>query len=150
MEKIFCTPVPSQMMDGMLSTLKECELKILLIILRKTIGFKKQWDWISDKQFVKLTGLCAKSVRKGIKLLIEHQYIARYTQQRKHFYTPTFFNWNNLPATLVQSSKAGGKNVPPTTISGSTVSNCTRGKNSHYHNNTENAKHIGALLPVYN
>jgi hypothetical protein len=66
------TPIPNSLISC-LPTLNEAELKILLVICRKTFGWKKSKDQISiyrfkpdDRisisQFIKLTGLCRQSV----------------------------------------------------------------------------------------
>ena len=47
------TPVPDVLFDELLPTLKEAELKALLYIIRRTLGFKKSTDAISLSQFQK-------------------------------------------------------------------------------------------------
>jgi hypothetical protein len=47
------TPVPDVLFDELLPTLKEAELKALLYIIRRTLGFKKSTDAISLTQFKK-------------------------------------------------------------------------------------------------
>lgn len=47
------TPVPDVLFDELLSELSEAELKVLLYIIRRTAGFKKQTDAISLTQFQK-------------------------------------------------------------------------------------------------
>lgn len=47
------TPVPDVLFDELLSELNESELKVLLYIIRRTAGFKKQTDAISLTQFQK-------------------------------------------------------------------------------------------------
>lgn len=47
------TPVPDVLFDELLPTLKEAELKALLYIIRRTLGFKKSTDAISLTQFQK-------------------------------------------------------------------------------------------------
>ena len=47
------TPVPDQLFDELLPTLREAEIKALLYIIRRTFGFKKDQDSISFNQFLK-------------------------------------------------------------------------------------------------
>lgn len=47
------TPVPDVVFDLFLSHLKEAELKVLLYIIRRTFGFKKDRDPISFNQFLR-------------------------------------------------------------------------------------------------
>ena len=53
------------------------EMKVLLYILRKTYGFKKQEDRISLSQFAKGTGLSERYIQRVIPHLIEHNMIWR-------------------------------------------------------------------------
>ena len=47
------TPVPDQLFDELLHRLSGAELKVLMYIIRRTFGFKKQSDDISLAQLVK-------------------------------------------------------------------------------------------------
>ncbi len=65
------TPVPNTVFDELMPTLSPSELKVLLVVLRKTFGWedktsptgRKQRDWISNSQLEKHTGLSAKSIQ---------------------------------------------------------------------------------------
>lgn len=60
------TPVPDVLFDELLPTLKEAELKALLYIIRRTLGFKKSTDAISLTQFKKgITTKDGKVLDKG-------------------------------------------------------------------------------------
>ena len=62
---------PNQLVDEYLAELNGNELKILLVIIRKTKGWNKEFDGISISQFQKFTGIKNdKTVRKAIKKLI--------------------------------------------------------------------------------
>ena len=64
--------IPNQLVDEYLTELNGNELKILLVIIRKTKGWNKEFDGISISQFQKFTGIKnEKTVRKAIKKLIE-------------------------------------------------------------------------------
>ncbi len=71
------TRVSNIVFDTYLPKLSESELKVLLIIIRQTLGWKdpitkkpKEWDWISNAFFVKKTGLSKRSVGTAIASLI--------------------------------------------------------------------------------
>lgn len=59
------TQVPDELFDCLLPTLTEGELKILLYIIRRTLGFKKRLDSISLRQLEK--GLPGKDSGVGLK-----------------------------------------------------------------------------------
>src|SRR5947209_4428326 len=93
------TQVPDVILDHMMADLNEAELKVLLYIVRRTLGFKKQDDAISLDQLVhgihrgdgqtldRGTGLSRSTVRRGITgllarhLIVAHQNMDPYKGQ---------------------------------------------------------------------
>ena len=51
------TQCPNDILDHWLPHLREAELKVLLVIIRKTFGYHKKRDKISISQIEKITGL---------------------------------------------------------------------------------------------
>ena len=86
------TPTPDALFDVLLPVLSEAELKVLLYIVRRTFGFKKDADAISVKQLqhgIRTrdgrqldggTGLSLSSVQRGVKGLLAKDII---TQTRR-------------------------------------------------------------------
>lgn len=78
--------LPNIVVDSYLKILSEKELKILLLVLRQTVGFtdgkggRKQKDWLSQKFIASRTGLSFKSVSLGIDQLIKKKLIIAYAQ----------------------------------------------------------------------
>ena len=70
------TAVPNALLDSFLSVLKPAELKVLLVIIRSTIGWHKEHDWISTSQFMKKTGLSRKAIYHAIERLLGRGLIA--------------------------------------------------------------------------
>lgn len=76
------TQVPDELFDELMPRLSEAELKVLLYVVRRTFGFKKDSDTISLKQMVEGiktrdgrqldngTGLSRPGVSKGVKGLV--------------------------------------------------------------------------------
>jgi len=82
MSYIYHTNVPNNLFDVHLKDLSYAELKILLVIIRQTYGWKdkrtgtyKRWDWISQQFFVRKTGLSGRAVSTAISKLISKQLI---------------------------------------------------------------------------
>lgn len=71
MQKFNFTMVPNEVIDEHLKDLSGAEIKILLAISRKTIGWHKETDWICNAMMMKMTGLSKMSVIKGGKSLVE-------------------------------------------------------------------------------
>lgn len=77
------TPVPNQVFDLYLRELKIAELKVLLVIIRQTLGWKdeaneserKQCDWISGGQLEKKTGCSRRSIVSAIQMLTNKELI---------------------------------------------------------------------------
>ncbi len=78
----YSTPIPNAIFDQYLPYLKEAELKVLMVILRQTLGWydiktknRKVKDWISILFFSKRTNLTTKSVSLAIAGLIDKELI---------------------------------------------------------------------------
>ena len=77
MSYYYRTTVPNIVFDRHLKDLGYAELKVLLVIIRQTYGWKdkltesyKRWDWISQRFFVRKTGLSARAVSTAISKLV--------------------------------------------------------------------------------
>ncbi len=82
MSYIYRTNVPNTVFDTYLKDLGYAELKVLLVVIRQTYGWKdtrtnsyKRWDWISQQFFVKKTGLSQRAVSSAIAKLIPKRLI---------------------------------------------------------------------------
>lgn len=76
------TPVPNALFDEQLPKLKSVELKLLLIIIRQTWGWKdertgkrKQKDWISANQLRQKTGCSKRALSDATRQLISRKLI---------------------------------------------------------------------------
>ena len=72
------TPVPNGVFDKHLRTLKASELKVLLVIIRQTLGWKNKRfkrDWISSSFFENKTGLSKRGIGEAITSLQAKQLI---------------------------------------------------------------------------
>ena len=71
------TPVPNEIINGWAMKLKGSELKVLLLVVRKTLGWvvnsktgmRKEEDWISYSQLKKTTGLSSQPLSAAIDAL---------------------------------------------------------------------------------
>jgi len=76
------TPVPNIVFDSLITHFSGSELKVLLLIIRKTLGWydhetkrRKERDWIALSQFQQYTGLSNVSVWKAVDSLSKRHYI---------------------------------------------------------------------------
>ena len=83
------TQVPNNLFDVLLKTFSEKELKVLLVVIRQTLGWvdskgnRKRRDWISQKYFRNKTGLSGKAVSQAIELLVNRNLMVATTAQNK-------------------------------------------------------------------
>lgn len=69
------TQVPNEILDTFLPVLKEAELKLLLVIIRQTFGWRKKKDRISHSQLIQKTGLAKRTITEGLTSLCEKDII---------------------------------------------------------------------------
>ena len=80
------TPVPNKLFDSTLKNLQGAELKVLLVIIRQTLGWedrrtvrgRKEKDWISSSQLVEKTGCSKRAISKAIDSLVNKLLINVY------------------------------------------------------------------------
>ena len=77
------TPVPNVLFDVHLKELKSAELKVLLVIIRQTLGWRdrqavlgrKEMDWISGGQLQSKTGSSRHAISSAIESLVSMKLI---------------------------------------------------------------------------
>ena len=121
------TNVPNVVFDSHLKHLGYAELKVLLVIIRQTYGWKaknskghKERDWISRTFFVKKTGLSKRAVSKAIADLLEKQLIVVTAENGRPLSTPEsrrhraklYFSCNLAKTSYLNSTKPVTKSNP--------------------------------------
>ena len=111
------TFVPNEIFDQYLPYLNQAQIKVLLVILRQTIGWidkktgqRKRKDWITNSFFQRKSGLSRKSISYAIQELVDKELIValntrnkelrtakdRRGQKRIYYaYAPYFRAWQN-------------------------------------------------------
>jgi len=77
------TPVPNVLFDAYLKRLSSAELKVLLVIIRKTLGWsdrqalsgRKEVDWISNSQLQALSGCSRRAISTATESLVKMKLI---------------------------------------------------------------------------
>jgi hypothetical protein len=77
------TPVPNVILDTYLKELNSAELKVLLVVIRQTLGWvdrrgmfgRKETDWISGKQLKEKTGNSKRAITSAIDVLVRKKVI---------------------------------------------------------------------------
>ena len=88
------TPVPNVVLDQLLPYLNQAQLKVLLIIIRQTLGWydyktkqRKSKDWIAISFFTRKTGLSAKSISIALSELIRKDHVLAFDHKGKKLKT---------------------------------------------------------------
>jgi hypothetical protein len=129
------TPVPDALFDEVMHDLSGAELKVLLYIIRRTFGFKKESDNISLAQLcngIKTkdgrvldhgTGLNKTTVAAAVKRLEEDGYIIRERNASvEKGDEPTTYRLNLLPVSFFPTPPVGKIQHPPNGSSDTPVS----------------------------
>lgn len=119
------TPVPNMVFDIHLPTLSDSELKVYLIIIRQTLGWKyknkrKERDRITHSQFVKKTGLSRRVISKTIQTLINRHLILVTDYQFNKLLSPQsrkgksylYYQLIHKPMQLTTSTYEGNEHEP--------------------------------------
>ena len=77
------TPVPNVIFDTYLKELNSSELKVLLVVIRQTLGWadrrgmygRKETDWISGSQLQQKTGSSKRAISSAIEILVKKDII---------------------------------------------------------------------------
>lgn len=73
--------IPNAIVDDFLQLLSGNEMKLYLIIVRKTKGWNKKFDGISHSQFIKFSGISSRNtIAKSLQRLIELDLIQEHKQ----------------------------------------------------------------------
>ena len=119
------TQFPNVIIDEYLKDLSLAELKVMTVIVRKTLGWHKEIERLSSGQIQKLTGLSKNAVKEGIRTLRDKGLIlVERTGRGKGI--KTYFELNVTDSEPLEDNN-GAKNEPINPFNGS-ASNPTKDK----------------------
>lgn len=160
------TQVPNQVFDVYLKALSEKELKVLLIVIRQTLGWvdnrgeRKKRDWMSQKFLSNKTGLSPKSVSQAINLLVTKNLIIATTEQGEELQSPhkrkgqdrIYYGLSDMLVTFLPKTKVN-TTQDPNTNSTTTKLTYTKQKEtrSQFRNHSDiSFRHIGDVFRDHN
>jgi phage replication O-like protein O len=105
--------IADEIADALMRTnLSAYQSRILWAIFRKTYGFKKKEDWISNSQMVELTGLRKQHIYRSIRELLDRNLVTK----RGYFiaFNKDYQQWRELPkgVTSHESNQSGLRPYP--------------------------------------
>jgi phage replication O-like protein O len=79
--------IPHEMAEALMRiNLTKYQSRILWVVLRQTLGWHKEFDWIANRRFVELTGMKKGHVSRSLKELILKK-IVTHTGNYKRYYS---------------------------------------------------------------
>lgn len=77
------TPVPTALLDKVMPKLRDTELRVLLVVVRQTLGWqvgkdpylRKERDWLTQSQLMRRTGRASGAVARAVDVLVRHDLI---------------------------------------------------------------------------
>lgn len=69
------TQIPNYIIDEWMSNMKSSSFKVLMVICRKTLGWQKESDYISQSQIMEITGLSKNAVIRALAELKDKELI---------------------------------------------------------------------------
>ena len=90
------TPVPNDIFDRVMPTLRDTELRVLLIVVRQTVGWqagpgssqRKDRDWLSQSQLRRRTGRANGAVSRAVEALVKKGLVHVTDRAGKSMNTP--------------------------------------------------------------
>ncbi len=78
MKGVGTTPVPNDLLDKVMPTLRDTELRVLLVVVRQTLGWRdgpdpsrrKERDWLTQSQLMRRTGRASEAVSAAVDELV--------------------------------------------------------------------------------
>ena len=85
----YTTPVPNAIFDIYMKELNSAELKVLLVVIRQTLGWadgrgmfgRKETDWISGSQLREKTGSSTRAITSATETLVMKKLIAVHDER---------------------------------------------------------------------
>ncbi len=92
--------------------------RLLMAVFRKTYGWNKKTDWISNSQFVSMTGLCKQRVNDAMKELVQKKIVSKsgvkVSFQKNHTQWQYKLKSQSNGKPLLPKDKSNGKPLPVT------------------------------------
>ena len=90
------TPVPNDLLDQVMPTLRDTELRVLLVVVRQTLGWqdgpdpsrRKERDWLTQSQLMRRTGRASEAVSAAVDGLVRARLIEVQDKWGRPLVTP--------------------------------------------------------------
>lgn len=104
------TPIANEIMEQLCKiNLSSYQSRLLFAVWRKTYGYNKKEDWLSNSQLVELTGLKKQHVSRAKKELIERKLVT--STGDKIQFNKCYSQWCELPKSVTKETVTNTGNV---------------------------------------
>lgn len=95
-KRVGTTPIPNGLLDRVMPTLRDTELRVLLVVVRQTLGWqegpdpsrRKERDWLTQSQLMRRTGRASEAVSAAVDGLVRARLIEVQDKWGKALTTP--------------------------------------------------------------
>ena len=95
------TPIANELMDALSKyRIPGEQMQCLIFIIRKTYGFNKKDDMISNSQFVDGTGLKKGNVSRALKSLVEKRVVIKSDGHKRQYYKRHYYKRKHIVSRL--------------------------------------------------
>ncbi len=145
------TPVPNELLDRVMPTLRDTELRVLLVVIRQTLGWqdgpktsqRKPKDWLTQSQLMRRTGRASGAVARAVDALVKAGLInvsnragtlLRTPAERRRHLSRLYYQLNPIvlnPIAKTEDNWETGENLPQS------GDNCSKSKHAKAHTTKE-------------
>lgn len=107
------TKIANELLDALCAvSLSGHEWNVVNAIIRKTYGYNKKEDWVTNTQIMKLTGQTQQKVSQAKRKLVEKNIVTE--NGNKISLNKDYEKWVELPKTVTRVTENGNKQLPKT------------------------------------
>lgn len=110
-ENLNYTAIPNIIFDEHMNDMTGAELKVIMCICRKTIGWHKLTDRISQSQISQMTGLSVNAIKKAVCSLVDKMLIIQEQSEQGFYYELNISKSDTSESAISENDRDGYQKV---------------------------------------
>jgi len=110
-ENLNYTAIPNIIFDEHMNDMTGAELKVIMCICRKTIGWHKLTDRISQSQISQMTGLSVNAIKKAVCSLVDKMLIIQEQSEQGFYYELNISKTDTSESAISENDREGYQKV---------------------------------------
>lgn len=110
-ENLNYTAIPNIIFDEHMNDMTGAELKVIMCICRKTIGWHKLTDRISQSQISQMTGLSVNAIKKAVCSLVDKMLIIQEQSEQGFYYELNISKSDTSESAISENDREGYQKV---------------------------------------